>query len=87
MTVGSSESRDSGREAMDRPHRRRGIAAALLRSAERRFTALGARRADAMVLDANPEAHLTWQASGYEREEQWRRWVKPLTAPQEPSGR
>ncbi|TWF73725.1 GNAT family N-acetyltransferase [Kitasatospora viridis] len=72
---------------MDRPHRRRGIAAALLRSAERRFTALGARRADAMVLDANPEAHLTWQASGYEREEQWRRWVKPLTAPQEPSGR
>ncbi|MFE9423828.1 GNAT family N-acetyltransferase [Kitasatospora sp. NPDC006697] len=58
--------------------RRQGIAAALLQAAELRFTALGARRADAMVLDANPQAHHAWRACGYGREDQWRRWTKPL---------
>jgi ribosomal protein S18 acetylase RimI-like enzyme len=34
-------------------HRRQGIATALLETAERRFTALGGRRGDAMVLERN----------------------------------
>ncbi|MFE1904930.1 GNAT family N-acetyltransferase [Streptomyces gardneri] len=59
-------------------HRRRGISTALLRAAEERFAALGGRRADAMVLEANETGRRLWAASGYEREERWRRWVKPL---------
>ncbi|TWF91689.1 GNAT family N-acetyltransferase [Streptomyces brevispora] len=58
--------------------RRQGIATALMEAAEQRFTALGGRRADAMVLEANERAHHTWAASGYHREDHWRRWVKPL---------
>ncbi|MFF6793956.1 GNAT family N-acetyltransferase [Streptomyces filamentosus] len=60
-------------------HRRRGISKVLLNAAEERFAALGGRRADAMVLEANERAHHTWAAAGYEREERWRRWVKPFT--------
>ncbi|MFJ5679395.1 GNAT family N-acetyltransferase [Streptomyces sp. NPDC093097] len=60
--------------------RRQGIATALLAAAERRFTALGGRRADAMVLEANEPAHHAWAAAGYHREDQWRRWVRPLEA-------
>ncbi|MEU6575710.1 GNAT family N-acetyltransferase [Streptomyces sp. NPDC046805] len=59
--------------------RRQGIAAALLEAAEQRFLALGGRRVDAMVLEANERAHHTWSATGYHRENHWRRWVKPLT--------
>ncbi|MGW2182547.1 GNAT family N-acetyltransferase [Streptomyces sp. NPDC001732] len=59
--------------------RRQGIAAALMAAAEQRFTALGGRRVDAMVLEANEQAHRTWAAGGYHREDHWRRWVKPLT--------
>ncbi|MFE7580723.1 GNAT family N-acetyltransferase [Streptomyces gardneri] len=59
-------------------HRRRGISTTLLRAAEERFAALGGRRADAMVLEANEAGRRLWAASGYEREERWRRWVKPL---------
>jgi ribosomal protein S18 acetylase RimI-like enzyme len=58
--------------------RRRGVAALLLRAAEERFAALGGRRVDAMVLDANTLAHHTWKAAGYVRQDQWARWVKPL---------
>ncbi|MFJ4856755.1 GNAT family N-acetyltransferase [Streptomyces sp. NPDC088730] len=58
--------------------RRQGIATALIDAAEQRFAALGGRRADAMVLEANERAHHTWDAAGYRREDQWRRWVKPL---------
>ncbi|MBY8878316.1 GNAT family N-acetyltransferase [Actinacidiphila acidipaludis] len=58
--------------------RRQGVARALLAAAEERFTALGGRRGDAMVLEANERAHHAWQAVGYAREEQWRRWTKPL---------
>lgn len=61
--------------------RRRGIGRLLLDAAEERFAALGGRRADAMVLDPNVTAHRAWSAAGYEREEQWRRWVKPLARP------
>lgn len=59
-------------------HRRQGIATALLEAAEQRFIALGGRRVDAMVLEANEQAHHTWAAAGYQREDHWRRWVKPL---------
>ncbi|MEX0168785.1 GNAT family N-acetyltransferase [Streptomyces sp. LMG1-1-1.1] len=59
-------------------HRRQGISMALLRAAEERFAAHGGRRADAMVLEANETGRLLWTAAGYEREERWRRWVKPL---------
>jgi ribosomal protein S18 acetylase RimI-like enzyme len=58
--------------------RRQGIASALLAAAEERFARLGGRRADAMVLVRNETAHHAWGAAGYEPEEQWRRWVKPL---------
>ncbi|AQW48215.1 GNAT family N-acetyltransferase [Streptomyces violaceusniger] len=59
-------------------HRRRGVATALLGAAEERFTALGGRRGDAMVLNENGPAHHAWSAAGYERQPQWSRWVKPL---------
>ncbi|GHJ94229.1 N-acetyltransferase [Streptomyces sp. NE5-10] len=60
-------------------HRRRGISKTLLRAAEERFATLGGRRADAMVLEANERAHQAWAAAGYERQDSWRRWVKPFT--------
>ncbi|MFF2731158.1 GNAT family N-acetyltransferase [Streptomyces sp. NPDC058008] len=58
--------------------RRQGIAAALMDAAERRFLALGGRRIDAMVLESNAQAHHTWGAAGYHREDHWRRWIKSL---------
>ncbi|MEU5400932.1 GNAT family N-acetyltransferase [Streptomyces sp. NPDC005963] len=58
-------------------HRRRGIASALLEAAEVRFLAAGGRRGDAMVLEANERAQHAWAAAGYQREDHWRRWVKP----------
>ncbi|WP_405707254.1 GNAT family N-acetyltransferase [Streptomyces xanthophaeus] len=59
-------------------HRRQGIGTALLAAAEERFAALGGRRADAMVLDRNAQAHGAWDAAGYGPEDHWTRWVKPL---------
>jgi ribosomal protein S18 acetylase RimI-like enzyme len=66
------------RLAVDPDRRRRGIGRLLLDAAERRFRALGGIRADAMVLDANEQAHRVWKASGYQAQENWSRWVKPL---------
>jgi ribosomal protein S18 acetylase RimI-like enzyme len=57
-------------------HRRLGIATALLEAAEKRFLAVGGRRGDAMVLEANERAQHAWAAAGYHREDHWRRWVK-----------
>ena len=58
--------------------RRRGVGSALLQAAEDRFTDLGAGRADAMVLDSNDLGQNLWRASGYRRQDDWRRWVKEL---------
>ncbi|MGN9794605.1 GNAT family N-acetyltransferase [Streptomyces sp. OZ13] len=60
-------------------HRRRGISTALLDAAEKRFAAVGGRRGDAMVLEANEQAHRAWTSAGYAREDHWRRWVKPFS--------
>jgi ribosomal protein S18 acetylase RimI-like enzyme len=57
-------------------HRRLGIATALLEAAEKRFLAVGGKRGDAMVLEANERAQHAWAAAGYHREDHWRRWVK-----------
>jgi ribosomal protein S18 acetylase RimI-like enzyme len=59
--------------------RRRGIGSALLAAAEERFVRLGGRRSDAMVLRRNETGQHAWRAAGYELQEQWRRWAKPLT--------
>ncbi|WP_042381560.1 GNAT family N-acetyltransferase [Streptacidiphilus melanogenes] len=59
-------------------HRRRGVSRTLLDAAHARFLAVGGRRADAMVLVANETGQQAWTAAGYEREEHWRRWVRPL---------
>ncbi|KAB8157080.1 GNAT family N-acetyltransferase [Streptomyces sp. 3MP-14] len=59
--------------------RRRGVATLLLDAAERRFLALGGRRADAMVLRRNALAHRAWAANGYGPQADWERWVKPLS--------
>ncbi|MER6279868.1 GNAT family N-acetyltransferase [Streptomyces sp900105245] len=67
------------RLAVHTERRRRGIGSALLAAAEERFTRLGGRRADAMVLVRNESGQQAWRAAGYGPQEQWRRWVKPLT--------
>ncbi|MEU1621151.1 GNAT family N-acetyltransferase [Streptomyces sp. NPDC005722] len=58
--------------------RRQGVARALLAAAEERFTALGGRRGDAMVLERNERAHHAWHAAGYAPQHDWRRWTKPF---------
>jgi ribosomal protein S18 acetylase RimI-like enzyme len=66
------------RLAVDPDRRRLGIGRALLDVAEQRLTAAGARRIDAMVLDANRPAHRLWSRAGYTRQSTWARWVKPI---------
>jgi ribosomal protein S18 acetylase RimI-like enzyme len=58
--------------------RRKGVGSALLQVAEDRFKALGAARADAMVLDSNDLGQNLWRANDYRRQDDWRRWVKGL---------
>ncbi|MEW1908793.1 GNAT family N-acetyltransferase [Kitasatospora sp. NPDC085895] len=66
------------RLAVDPELRRRGVGGALIAAAEARFAELGGRRADAMVLEHNALGQAAWAGAGYRREEQWRRWVRPL---------
>ena len=66
------------RLAVDPTSRRQGVARSLLQAAERRLRALGAHRADAMVLVDDALGQALWQGARYAEQEQWRRWVKPL---------
>lgn len=59
-------------------HRRQGIGRRLVAIAEARFTSYGGKRADAMVLDDNDQAHGVWRTAGYAPQPEWSRWVKPL---------
>lgn len=68
------------RLAVHPAHRRRGIGRLLVEHTERRFTASGGKRADAMVLDDNALGGAVWAAAGYVRQEEWSRWVKALPA-------
>jgi ribosomal protein S18 acetylase RimI-like enzyme len=56
--------------------RRQGLGRALLTAAEDRLADLGAPRLDAMVLDDNALGRSLWEATGYTRQDRWRRWTK-----------
>jgi ribosomal protein S18 acetylase RimI-like enzyme len=58
--------------------RRQGVGTALVVEAEKRLTALGAPRADAMVLEGNELGESTWRAAGYQPQHEWRRWIRSL---------
>ncbi|GAA1014453.1 N-acetyltransferase [Acrocarpospora pleiomorpha] len=66
------------RLAVDPAFRQRGIASALIGTAEKRFTGFAAFRVDAMVLHENELAHHAWKAAGYGAQPEWGRWVKAL---------
>ncbi|WP_327089075.1 GNAT family N-acetyltransferase [Nonomuraea sp. NBC_01738] len=66
------------RMAVHPAHRRRGIASSLLAVAEDRFRGFGAFRVDAMVLDANLDAHRLWAAAGYTAQDDSSRWVRKM---------
>lgn len=66
------------RFAVDPSRRRAGIGRMLLEAAEHRFAALGGGRSDAMVLNDNELGLKVWAASGYVRQTDCARWVKPL---------
>jgi ribosomal protein S18 acetylase RimI-like enzyme len=59
--------------------RRQGIGRALLDAGAERLKELGATRLDAMVLDDNELGQSLWRGAGYQPQENWRRWVKPVS--------
>ncbi len=59
--------------------RRRGIGRELLDRAAQRLEALGATRIDAMVLQHNDLGQRIWTSEGYAPQDEWRRWVLPIT--------
>jgi ribosomal protein S18 acetylase RimI-like enzyme len=65
------------RLAVHPDYRRRGIGQTLLHAAATRLRDLGAERLDAMVNDGNGLGQLIWSADGFQRQDDWRRWVKP----------
>jgi ribosomal protein S18 acetylase RimI-like enzyme len=62
-------------------HRRRGIASALVRDAERRLLARGARRVSALVGRGDETATAFWRAAGYQPDDGIRRYVRNLIEP------
>ena len=69
------------RLAVDPRHRGHGVGRRLLVAAEERLVALGATRLDAMVLDDNALGAALWRSAGYQRQDRWGRWVKPVVDP------
>ena len=66
------------RLAVDPPHRRQGIALALVRAGERRLRAQGAKRVTALVAHEEADAVGLWAAAGYARDEAIVRFVRNL---------
>lgn len=60
-------------------HRGQGLARLLTQHAEARLRALGAPRFDAMVLSSNVAGAAAWTAMGYQPQDDWTRWVKPVS--------
>ncbi|MFC0628177.1 GNAT family N-acetyltransferase [Kribbella deserti] len=66
------------RLAVDPAHRRQGIGRELITRAEALLKSYGGTRADAMVHDANTQAHPSWRTAGYTPQPTWSRWTHPL---------
>jgi ribosomal protein S18 acetylase RimI-like enzyme len=66
------------RLAVDRSHRRRGIATRLVREGERRLRARGALRLDAIVAPDDAGATGLWRALGFELQADRARFVRNL---------
>jgi len=58
--------------------RREGTGRSLIEAAQARLSALGAGRADVIVLDTNEPAHRVWHACGYELGPRWNRRARTL---------
>jgi ribosomal protein S18 acetylase RimI-like enzyme len=66
------------RLAVDPAHRRRGLATEMVRAAEERLRALGAKRLNAIVESEEDDAMAFWSAAGYELQTARSRFVKNL---------
>jgi ribosomal protein S18 acetylase RimI-like enzyme len=66
------------RLAVDPTHRRHGLATDLVRTAEERLRALGARRLNAIAESHKPAAMAFWASAGYELQSSRSRFVKNL---------
>jgi len=60
-------------------HRRRGVGRAMVREAEQRLRARGARRIDAVVVGSQADLMSFWTAMGYEAQDDRVRFVKNLS--------
>jgi ribosomal protein S18 acetylase RimI-like enzyme len=58
-------------------YRRRGLGRELVRAAEGRLRALGARRLQAVVISSDERAMGFWSSSGWVRQAEWARFVLP----------
>jgi len=69
------------RLVVDANRRRRGIAAALVRTGEERLRGLGARRLTAIVRSDEDDAIALWSAVGYTRQSKRTRFIRMLEEP------